>query len=120
MTGSVRPRIRTASVPSVTKARQVIDVPMSESDAVLVAALKAGRAEAATVLFDRHAKDVERISSPRKVGCLTTNEQIQILGRPWLRVVRHCVTADEDEPNPVADELRQQISEVGVELHVRL
>jgi RNA polymerase sigma-70 factor (ECF subfamily) len=39
----------------------VIELPIPESDAALVAALQAGRAEARKALFDRHSNDVERI-----------------------------------------------------------
>jgi RNA polymerase sigma-70 factor (ECF subfamily) len=39
----------------------VIELPIPESDAALVAALQAGRAEARRALFDRHSNDVERI-----------------------------------------------------------
>jgi RNA polymerase sigma-70 factor (ECF subfamily) len=39
----------------------VLELPIRESDAVLVAALQAGRVETRRALFDRHAQDVERI-----------------------------------------------------------
>jgi RNA polymerase sigma-70 factor (ECF subfamily) len=42
-------------------AHQVIKLPIPESDAALVAALRAGRAEARTALFDRYADDLERL-----------------------------------------------------------
>jgi RNA polymerase sigma-70 factor, ECF subfamily len=49
------PRIAGATQP------QVVELPIPESDVALVAALQAGRAEARRALFDRYARDVERV-----------------------------------------------------------
>jgi RNA polymerase sigma-70 factor (ECF subfamily) len=40
---------------------RVLELPIPDSDAALVAALRAGRADASTVLFDRYGADVERV-----------------------------------------------------------
>lgn len=53
-----RPRPALASHPA---SRQVIELPIPESEAGLVAALQAGRADARKALFDRYSNDVERI-----------------------------------------------------------
>lgn len=62
----MRPPVQHKSVPRSAvgpKAapRQVIELPIPESSAALVAALQAGRAEARKALFDRYAPDIERI-----------------------------------------------------------
>jgi RNA polymerase sigma-70 factor (ECF subfamily) len=40
---------------------RVVELPIAESDAALVGALRAGRAEAGKALFKRYGKDVERV-----------------------------------------------------------
>ena len=45
----------------VRSTQRVVELPLPESDAVLVAALIAGRIEAKRVLFDRYSGDVERV-----------------------------------------------------------
>lgn len=50
-------------IPRIASAtqRQVVELPIPESDVALVAALQAGRAEARRALFDRYSRDVERV-----------------------------------------------------------
>jgi RNA polymerase sigma-70 factor (ECF subfamily) len=52
---------RPRAISSRTGGSQVVELPVAESETSLVAALQAGRAEARKALFDRYAKDVERI-----------------------------------------------------------
>lgn len=52
---------RPRAVPVRTGGSQVVELPIAESEASLVAALQAGRAEARKALFDRYAGDLERI-----------------------------------------------------------
>jgi RNA polymerase sigma-70 factor (ECF subfamily) len=42
-------------------AQRVVDLPIAENDIALVAALRAGRADAGRTLFDRYGKSVERV-----------------------------------------------------------
>lgn len=52
------PKPRPAEPP---RSRRVVELPIPEADGALVAALRAGRADASAVLFDRYAGDVERV-----------------------------------------------------------
>lgn len=51
---------RPGAAPQVAK-RQVVALPLRDSDIALVAALKAGRADARSALFERYASDVQRV-----------------------------------------------------------
>jgi RNA polymerase sigma-70 factor, ECF subfamily len=54
-----RPRLVAAATP--LRSSRVVELPIPEPDAALVAALRGGRADASTVLFDRYGDDVERV-----------------------------------------------------------
>ena len=52
---------RPRRVPPAPRISQVVELPIAQPDAALVAALRAGRADAGAVLFDRYGDDVERV-----------------------------------------------------------
>jgi RNA polymerase sigma-70 factor, ECF subfamily len=53
------PTIRTAQPAS--SARRVLELPIADTDAALVAALRAGRPDAGRKLFERYGRDIERV-----------------------------------------------------------
>jgi RNA polymerase sigma-70 factor, ECF subfamily len=54
------PTIRTAQ-PASNARQRVVELPIADTDAALVAALRAGRPDAGRKLFERYGRDIERV-----------------------------------------------------------
>ena len=54
------PTSRTAQTAAAARPR-VVELPIAETDAALVGALRAGRVDAGKILFERYGRDVERV-----------------------------------------------------------
>jgi len=59
MPSTFKPRLAPPS--PLARPSRVVELPIREPDAALVAALRAGRSDASTVLFDRYGGEVERV-----------------------------------------------------------